>query len=103
MNGRTLVDKLFVRKEDIMSDQEKAALLAAGEERLAFLGRAMEESIRDKDLSLAKWYRVKYEGALYMLEALELISYEEYDARSKAMFARFMEAAFPKPISKEAI
>lgn len=36
-----------------MTNKEKAALLAAGEKRLAFLGRAMEEAIRDKDLSFA--------------------------------------------------
>ena len=86
-----------------MSDQEKAALLAAGEKRLAFLGRAMEEAIRDKDLSLARVYRCKYDGAAYMLGALGLLSHEECETRSSAMFARFMVAAFPEPDPKEAI
>lgn len=86
-----------------MSDQERAVLLAAGEERLAFLGRAMEGAIRDKDLSLARVYRYKYDGAVYMLEALGLLSHEEYEDRSSAMFARFMDAAFPGPDPKEAV
>lgn len=86
-----------------MSDQERTALLAAGEKRLTFWGKAMEESIRDNDLSLARVYRCKYDGAAYMLGALGLLSHEECETRSSAMFARFMETAFPELIPKEDI
>lgn len=86
-----------------MRNKERAELLAAGEKSLAFWGKAMEEAIRDKDLSLARVYRCRYDGAVYMLETLGLLSHEECENRSSAIFARFMETAFPKPISKEDI
>lgn len=84
-----------------MSDQEKAALLAAGEKRLAFFERAMKENIQEKDLALARVYRCKYDGALHMLEALGLLTHEERENRSGDMFVRFMEAAFPESDPKE--
>lgn len=85
-----------------MTAKEKAELLADGEKRLLFLGRAMEKSIHDKDLYLAKMYIYRYGGAAYMLEALGLFSYEEYDVRYKDIWARYLETAFPQTIPMEA-
>lgn len=79
-----------------MSDQERADLLAAGEKRLAFLGRAMEEAIRDKDLSLARVYRCKYDGAVKMLERLGLISWEESKSITDALWRRFRATRDPE-------
>lgn len=86
-----------------MNEQEKSALLADGEKRLLFFEKAMEKSIHDKDLDLARMYRYQYGGAAYMLEALGLLSYEEYDARYKAIWARYLETAFPQTIPMEAV
>lgn len=90
------------RKGDIMSDQEKAALLAAGEKCLTFLEKGMNEAAQGKDGTLARCYQLKYDGAAYMLEALCLISHEEYRARHRAVFARYLEALFPESNPKEA-
>jgi len=86
-----------------MTEKEKAELLAAGEKCLLFFERAMEKSIRDKALDLARMYRYQYSGAAYMLEALGLLSYEEYDALYKAIWARYLETAFPQTIPMEAV
>lgn len=85
-----------------MSDQERAALLAAGEKCLAFLEESMSESAQEKDDIFARRYQLKYEGAAYMLEALGLISHEEYRARQRAAFARYLAALYPRSNPKEA-
>lgn len=86
-----------------MTSKEKAALLEAGEKRLAFFERGMEKSIRDKDLDLARRYRCQYDGAAYMLEALGLLSYEEYNVRYKVILSRYLETAYPEPMPKEVV
>lgn len=84
-----------------MSDQERAELLAAGEKRLAFFEQSMIESAQEKDVTLARCYHLKYDGAAYMLEALGLISHEEYRARQRAAFARYLAEVYPESNPKE--
>lgn len=63
----------------------------------------MIESAQEKDVTLASMYRLKYDGAAYMLEALGLISYEEYRARHKAAFTRYLAEVYPESNPKEAV
>ncbi len=79
-----------------MNKKEKSALLAKGEERLAFFENGMDIAIQSKDVSLAWSYQRQYDGAAYMLEALELLSYAEYSARSGAVFERLLAAICPE-------
>ena len=64
-----------------MNKKEKAALLAKGEERLAFFENGMDRAIQSKDVSLAWSYQWQYDGAAYMLEALELLSARSEERR----------------------
>lgn len=85
-----------------MNDQERAELLAAGEKCLTFLEKGMTESAQEKDVTLARGYQLKYDGATYMLEALGLISHEEYRARQEAVFARYLAVLYPESNPREA-
>lgn len=81
-----------------MSDQEKAALLAVWERELGYLKDAMERALQSGKFPLAWDYQCRYDGAAYMLKELELIDIEEYQARSRALFNRFMEAKYQEAV-----
>lgn len=85
-----------------MTKKERAALLAAGEKRLALICEVMDDALQNNDFAFAKVYEHKHDGAAYMMEALGLFSYEEYRARSKAVFDHYLKAAFPEVIPEEA-
>lgn len=74
-----------------MTEKEKAELLAAGEECLAFYKMGMEESMKIKNFPLAFAYERQHDGAARMLQSLGLLSLEEYSSRSTALFDHYMD------------
>lgn len=78
-----------------MTNEEKAALLAAGVRSLAYYETGMDEALNDKNFDFAWAYKCKYSGAANMLKELGLWSYAEYSARCMALFNRFMAAKNP--------
>lgn len=82
-----------------MSDQEKEDLLRRGRERcLNILERVFEEARQASDLTLAEdWYH-KYDGAVKMLESLDLISWEESKSITDALWHRFRATPDPEGV-----
>lgn len=74
-----------------MTEKEKAELLAAGKECLAFYEASMEKYMKLKKFPLAFDYERQHDGAARMMLSLGLLDYEEYSARSNALFAHFMD------------
>lgn len=85
-----------------MTKKEKAALLAAGEKRLAFFERLVDETLQRKDFSSAWAFQHAYDGAARMLEALGLLSYSEAETRSRGLYDHCMAANFPEHFPQEA-
>lgn len=77
-----------------MNKQEKAELLAAVENELSYLKDCMERALRIGDFPLAWNYRCRYDGTAYILKEFCLINLEDYQARSRALFDRFMEVKY---------
>ncbi len=85
-----------------MNEQEKAMLLTAGHSRcLLPLENLLEQAIQKQAFRSAECWRYEYNGALKMLEALRLISAEEYDARSEEMLSRLLRAQHPEDYEDE--
>lgn len=85
-----------------MTNKEKAALLAAGEESLSFYEKGLDVNLQKENYPLAWDYRCMYEGAAYMLKSLGLISIEDYHARSETAFDRYLNARYPEHVFEEA-
>lgn len=84
-----------------MNEQEKAALLATGEKKLTFIENCMDESLQEKNFSLALRYDCQYDGAACMLKELGLISYEDFRTRSRQVYDRYLAAKYPEMLQKE--
>lgn len=87
-----------------MNEQEKAALLADGHRRcLLPLENLLEQAIQKRAFQSAESWRCEYNGALKMLEALRLITGEEYDARSEEMLSPLLRAQYPSAYEEEGV
>lgn len=80
-------------------NEEKAALLAAAEKELGYLKDSMERALRGGKFPLAWDYQCRYDGAACMLAKLDLINFEDYQALSRAVFNRFMDAKYPEVVN----
>lgn len=84
-----------------MTKKERTALLAAGEQELAVFEESMDEMLLKKDFSVARDYKCRYDGAVYMLKALGLLNHEECLARSRTIFDRYMAERYPEHASEK--
>lgn len=87
-----------------MTNKEKAALLADGHSRcLLPLENIIDEAIQKKAFHLAEYWQHQYNGALKMLEALQLITSEECDARSEEMLSQLLRAQHPSAYEEKVV
>lgn len=86
-----------------MDKQTKSTLREIGSRCLRSLSELTETALLDMDYKSAEIWRHEYAGAAKMLEALRVISSEDYQVLTEALFNRCLTAQYPEAHQKEAV
>ncbi len=78
-----------------MSEEERAVLLARSEQELKMLEEMFDRFLKEGNSPVAWAVRNQYNGAIYMLKALGLMTVEDMLNWTKTLLDRYM-AARPK-------
>jgi len=78
-----------------MNAEEKAALLAKGEQTLKMLEGIFDRFLQEGRYDEAWDMAAQYAGAAVMLENLVLITAKDSDERSDALYKRYRDTKYP--------
>lgn len=84
-----------------MDKQMKVTLRDIGNRCLRSLSELTETALMDMDYRSAEIWRHEYAGAAKMLEALRIISSEDYHVLTEAFFNRCLATQYPEAIQRE--
>lgn len=86
-----------------MSDQEKTELREKGEKELQRIEKELEKALEKKDYRIAEMWTHQFSGSVCMLCAINLMTFEELQARDRKVYVHYMAARFPGRFQEETV
>ena len=85
-----------------MTNKERTELREAGAQCMHSMENLFKEAMQKSDYDSAKYWFTEYIGGAKVLEALRLISCDEYSSLTDEMFDRWQRAKCPEAFEEEA-